>query len=452
MATNYIRKFEIGGLHVESSINATNYIGDKNDVWTDDNDPTIWRIGDGVTPGGQLLISGLGSGITLSSLSVQQTAASGNGLLTYNSTNGVFTYTPPVVPTDVSDLTDTTNLLVHNTFDGDYNSLTNTPTIPADVSDLTDTTNLLTHTSLGNFSFSANTMTTINGDDGIDFFINGPTSDPTPAFINRKWRLADTGAIQFLDPFLNTVNVEITEAKVGQWDTSYGWGDHSTAGYQTIAGLNAAIDSHLNQSNPTSGYVLSWNGTDYAWVAQSGGSSYGDADVATYLNGNLDTSIIPDTNSTYDIGSAEFKIRHLYLSQNSLKFVDNSDIEYSMGVNSTGNKLEFNSETVATSSYQVNDTPAAIDITKRIHFIGHGLSYTLADGTYIGQELHFVYSDVGTGSSSIVVDNAKYTDAIDTTSARTAFSWILSNTAPGEKFEAIWDGTGWCLIGGEETV
>ncbi len=43
------------------------------------------------------------------------------------------------------------------------------------------------------------------------------------------------------------------------------------SGYQTTAGLNGAIDSHLNQSNPTSGYVLSWNGSDYAWVAQSGG-------------------------------------------------------------------------------------------------------------------------------------------------------------------------------------
>ena len=34
---------------------------------------------------------------------------------------------------------------------------------------------------------------------------------------------------------------------------------------------NASVDAHLNQSNPTSGYVLSWNGSDYAWVAQSGG-------------------------------------------------------------------------------------------------------------------------------------------------------------------------------------
>lgn len=47
-------------------------------------------------------------------------------------------------------------------------------------------------------------------------------------------------------------------------------------------------------------------------------SSYEDSDVADYLNGSLDTHIIPIQNSTYDIGSAEYKIRHLYLSSNSL--------------------------------------------------------------------------------------------------------------------------------------
>jgi hypothetical protein len=57
------------------------------------------------------------------------------------------------------------------------------------------------------------------------------------------------------------------------WNTAYGWGDHASAGYQTTASLNGDIDSHLNQSNPTSGYVLSWNGSDYAWVAQSGGGA-----------------------------------------------------------------------------------------------------------------------------------------------------------------------------------
>lgn len=31
------------------------------------------------------------------------------------------------------------------------------------------------------------------------------------------------------------------------------------------------VDAHLNQLNPTSGYVLSWNGSDYEWIAQGGG-------------------------------------------------------------------------------------------------------------------------------------------------------------------------------------
>jgi hypothetical protein len=30
---------------------------------------------------------------------------------------------------------------------------------------------------------------------------------------------------------------------------------------------NSDVDTHLNQSNPTSGFVLSWNGSDYAWVS-----------------------------------------------------------------------------------------------------------------------------------------------------------------------------------------
>ena len=61
--------------------------------------------------------------------SVTQNAGSGTGISAYNSTTGVFTYIP--------------DLSGYSTFDGDYNNLTNTPTIPTDVSDLTDTTNLL---------------------------------------------------------------------------------------------------------------------------------------------------------------------------------------------------------------------------------------------------------------------------------------------------------------------
>ena len=51
----------------------------------------------------------------------------------------------------------------------------------------------------------------------------------------------------------------------------------------------------MNQSNPTSGYVLSWNGSDYAWVAQSGGGGGG---TATYiLQENGDQILMEDSGS-----------------------------------------------------------------------------------------------------------------------------------------------------------
>lgn len=104
------------------------------------------------------------------------------------------------------------------------------------------------------------------------------------------------------------------------------------------------VDTHLNTTLAASGEVLSWNGTDYDWVAQSsgsGGSSYNDTDVATYLNGNLDTSIIPDTNAQYDLGNAEYKIRHLYLSDNSIYMGDAENT-----LRTSGNTLLFNGEPV----------------------------------------------------------------------------------------------------------
>jgi len=44
---------------------------------------------------------------------------------------------------------------------------------------------------------------------------------------------------------------------------------------------NSDVDSHLNFSTATSGQVLSYNGSDYAWISNAG---YSDSDVNTHLN------------------------------------------------------------------------------------------------------------------------------------------------------------------------
>jgi hypothetical protein len=88
------------------------------------------------------------------------------------------------------------------------------------------------------------------------------TATSSTAFTNK------TGAIsQWTNDsnYLTSVPAQSFASLTGKPTTIAGYG--ITDGYD-----NADVDTHLNQSNPTSGYVLSWNGSDYAWVAQSGGS------------------------------------------------------------------------------------------------------------------------------------------------------------------------------------
>ena len=142
----------------------------------------------------------------------------------------------------------------------------------------------------------------------------------------------------------------------------------TTGAYSDLSGTpslyaNSDVDSHLNQSNPTSGYVLSWNGTDYSWVAQSGGGS-GATDKIEEGNSSVEVidgganghvmfntngtdrwqvtnsgHILPETTEVYDIGSAEKKVRHLFLSDNSLYIEDNT-------IKTSGTNLLFNDEDV----------------------------------------------------------------------------------------------------------
>ena len=61
-------------------------------------------------------------------------------------------------------------------------------------------------------------------------------------------------------------------AHAGNWVQLANYTDLSP--YLPTANLNTNIDLHLNQAGATSGQILSWDGSDYAWVAdQTGGGS-----------------------------------------------------------------------------------------------------------------------------------------------------------------------------------
>lgn len=93
---------------------------------------------------------------------------------------------------------------------------------------------------------------------------------------------------------------------------------HNTGNLQLISGAN----KDLSTTVPT---ILIRKGTD--WVEYGGGGNV----TGTVMSGH----IIPDTDDTYDIGSAEYKIRDLYVSDNSLWVGDEHKIEIQ------GGKMKF---------------------------------------------------------------------------------------------------------------
>jgi len=116
----------------------------------------------------------------------------------------------------------------------------------------------------GDFTFTANTIETDNGAAAVVVSINGPDGAPTPALIQRKWSFATDGSINFLDPLINTADASITTTKVGNWDTAYGWGDHSTEGY-----LTAVPDDGFEAKSTATGVVTHDCATNKVFVHSS---------------------------------------------------------------------------------------------------------------------------------------------------------------------------------------
>tara|TARA_B100001939_G_scaffold323235_1_gene314298 strand:+ start:19 stop:489 length:471 start_codon:yes stop_codon:yes gene_type:complete len=75
--------------------------------------------------------------------------------------------------------------------------------------------------------------------------------------------------------------------------------------------------------DPTSTTVRISDGSTPGGVGIGGGSggggSYGDTDVEALFQ-SYDFHLLPSVNAQYDIGSAEFKVRHLFLSDNTLYY------------------------------------------------------------------------------------------------------------------------------------
>ena len=91
-------------------------------------------------------------------------------------------------------------------------------------------------------------------------------------------------------------------------------------------------------------------------VSQSGGGGL------SSVGGAMTSSIIPDTNDTYDIGSAEFKIRDMYVSDTTI-YTDSGTLSVgTAGVPGSGDTIVNGSEikAIAAESTDFEDFKARI--------------------------------------------------------------------------------------------
>jgi hypothetical protein len=105
-------------------------------------------------------------------------------------------------------------------------------------------------------------------------------------YAHGDWRrlLSDASAgpiLNYVDPLSKHVYLaNITNTETADYvlktnaDGTYTWAAQS-GGSGSYA--NADVDTHLNVSGASADQILSWNGTDYAWVADATGGSAGDS-------------------------------------------------------------------------------------------------------------------------------------------------------------------------------
>lgn len=154
--------------------------------------------------------------------------------------------------------------------------------------------------------------------------------------------------------------------------------DHTGVNY--TGALNASLTTHLSGIDTALGNLsvssisvgntsvdVTDTGTDGAITFNTEGTDRWEFNASGHL--------IPNGNANYDIGEAENKVRHFYLSNNSLKFGPSGDNTITGTVSASGDGLSYNGALLATqafvSSNASNDLSGLTDVN---------LSGTLSSG------------------------------------------------------------------------
>ena len=175
-------------------------------------------------------------------------------------------------------------------FSGAFSALTSKPTTLAGygITDATDT----------NTTYTAGTGLTLTG---TEFTLTAAHFDGAYASLSGKPTIPTAvSALTNDSGFITSVPAQSFSSLTSKPTTIAGYGI-------TDRYANAEVDAHLNQSNPTAGHVLFWNGTDYAWKANGISQLTGLNDVT--LSGTDGGQFL-----VYNIGTADWENQHVNIS------------------------------------------------------------------------------------------------------------------------------------------
>jgi len=347
------------------------------------------------------LLSDITGAIALTDLSVT-VAAAGSSTLAYNSGTGAFTFTPPdlstyltsytviesdvtshqaalsVTESQISDLQSYLTSVPAQTFA----SLTSKPTTVAGygITDSYANTDVDAHINVSgatanqllkwtgtdyawvtstdsDTTYTAGTGLTLTGTEfsltsaHFDGAFASLTSKPTTVAGYGITDAASSAQGALADSALQSVPAQTFASLTSKPTTITGYG--ITDGY-----ANTDVDAHLNTSSATSGQVLSWNGSDYAWAADATGG-------ATSINtaGNTGTGSVTFASETLTATGTTNQI-NVAASAFALSFSLDADLTGLTTINThtipsgTGT-LALAATTIA--GYGITDSPDSID-------------------------------------------------------------------------------------------
>ena len=324
--------------------------------------------------------------------------------------------------------------------------------------------NLVATQTWANSQFSGASIGSIDTLSDVDTTTNAPSTGQVLKWDGSNWIPQNDAA--------GSGGISLTDLSVGSEGSASGDGAisyNNSLGVFTYTppDINSSVDTHLNQSNPTSGYVLSWNGSDYAWVAQTGGGGTpggsttqvqfnnsgafgGDSDftynsttntltvpniTATNLNvtGSGSTTISAGANIELDatnrvlVTDTPFRLASFTTTtRNAISSPANGDMIY----NTTTNQLESyeNNAWVATAGSSSSGDITRVNITA-----GTGLTGT--QDTTTGDHTQTLAVDVGTTANKIIqLDGTAKLPAVDgsqlTNISGSGIASVVADTTP----------------------